>query len=67
VADDVIIRGDRSSGSYVAFYLNSGRVDAAVGLNRPKDVRRIMPIIRARTVVNRDALQDERVDYGSMP
>jgi 3-phenylpropionate/trans-cinnamate dioxygenase ferredoxin reductase subunit len=67
VADDVIIRGDRSSGSYVAFYLNGGRVDAAVGLNRPKDVRRIMPIIRARTVVNRDALQDERVDYGSIP
>ncbi len=59
--DELVIRGDVASGSYLACYLNSGRIDAVVGLNRPKDVRRMMPLIRARSEVNDDELRDERV------
>jgi 3-phenylpropionate/trans-cinnamate dioxygenase ferredoxin reductase subunit len=64
--DEIAVRGELSSGSYLACYLNNGRIDAAVGLNRPKDLRRIMPLIKARRAVNVDALRDERVDLRSL-
>jgi 3-phenylpropionate/trans-cinnamate dioxygenase ferredoxin reductase subunit len=64
--DELVVRGDLSSGSYLACYLNDGRIDAAVGLNRAKDVRRIMPLIKARGVVKLDELRDERVDLQSL-
>jgi 3-phenylpropionate/trans-cinnamate dioxygenase ferredoxin reductase subunit len=64
--DELVVRGDLSSGSYLACYLNDGRIDAAVGLNRAKDVRRIMPLIKARGVVDLDELRDERVDLRSL-
>ena len=38
------MRGRLDSGSYLACYVNDGRIDAAVGLNRAKDVRRVMPL-----------------------
>ena len=62
----VVVRGDLGSGNYLACYLNNGRIDAAVGLNRAKDVRRIMPLIKARGAVNLDELRDERVDLRSV-
>ena len=64
--DELIVRGDLASGSYLACYLNDGRIDAAVGLNRAKDVRRIMPLIKARGAVNVNQLRDERVDLQSV-
>ena len=42
------MRGRLDSDSYLACYVNDGRIDAAVGLNRAKDVRRVMPLIKAR-------------------
>jgi len=41
------VRGRLASDSYLACYVNDGRIDAAVGLNRAKDVRRIVPLIKA--------------------
>jgi 3-phenylpropionate/trans-cinnamate dioxygenase ferredoxin reductase subunit len=64
--DELVVRGDLGSGSYLACYLNDGRIDAAVGLNRAKDVRRLMPLIKARRAVNLDGLRDERVDLRSL-
>jgi 3-phenylpropionate/trans-cinnamate dioxygenase ferredoxin reductase subunit len=64
--DELIVRGDLGSGNYLACYLNKGVIDAAVGLNRPKDVRRIMPLIKTRGAVNRVDLQDERVDLRTL-
>jgi 3-phenylpropionate/trans-cinnamate dioxygenase ferredoxin reductase subunit len=64
--DEIVVRGDIDSGKYMACYLNNGRIDAAVGLNRPKDVRRIMPLIKTRGIVNCDKLRDERVDLRSL-
>ncbi len=39
-----------------------GRLVAVAGVNRGKDVRRSMPLIRARSVVEAAALRDEGVD-----
>jgi hypothetical protein len=60
------VRGDLGSGNYLACYLNKGVIDAAVGLNRPKDVRRIMPLIKARGAVNRVDLRNEHVDLRTL-
>lgn len=58
---ELVIRGDPASGHYVACYLNDGRVDAVAGINRPKDVRRLQALIRARRPVHAEGLRDERV------
>jgi 3-phenylpropionate/trans-cinnamate dioxygenase ferredoxin reductase component len=36
--EQLVVRGRLDSGSYLACYVNGGRIDAAVGLNRAKDV-----------------------------
>ena len=60
------LRGDLDSGSYLACYVNDGRIDAAVGLNRAKDVRRVIPLIKSRRVVDLDQVRDEAVDLRSL-
>jgi 3-phenylpropionate/trans-cinnamate dioxygenase ferredoxin reductase subunit len=64
--EQLVVRGRLDSGSFLACYVNEGRIDAAVALNRGKDVRRIMPLIKARRAVNLDQLRDESVDLGSL-
>lgn len=64
--DEFVIRGDSDSRSFIAFYLNNRRIDAVVALNRGKDVRRAMPLIKARATVDPDHLADEAVDLRSL-
>ena len=64
--EQLIVRGRLDSGSYLACYVNAGRIDAAVGLNRGKELRRVMPLIKARRPVNLAQLRDERVDLRSL-
>jgi 3-phenylpropionate/trans-cinnamate dioxygenase ferredoxin reductase subunit len=64
--EQLIVRGRLDSGSYLACYVNAGRIDAAVGLNRGKEVRRVMPLIKARRPVNLEQLRDESVDLRSL-
>jgi 3-phenylpropionate/trans-cinnamate dioxygenase ferredoxin reductase subunit len=64
--DQLVVRGRLDSRSFLACYVNEGRIDAAVGLNRAKDVRRIMPLIKARRAVNLDQLRDDNVDLRSL-
>jgi len=61
-----VVRGRIGSGSYLACYVNDGRVDAVVGLNRGKDVRRVMPLIKSRRAVDLEQLRDEGVDIRSV-
>jgi 3-phenylpropionate/trans-cinnamate dioxygenase ferredoxin reductase subunit len=60
--EQLVVRGRLESGGYLACYVNNGRIDAAVGLNRAKDVRRVIPLIKARRAVNLEQLRDESVD-----
>lgn len=62
----LVVRGSVDSGSYLACYINDGRIDAAVGLNRTKDVRRVMPLIKSRRAVNLEQLRDEAIDLRSL-
>ena len=64
--EELIVRGQLEGGSYVAFYLNAGLIDAVVGVNNAKDVRRAMPLIKNRRPVDRNRLQDQNVDLRSL-
>jgi 3-phenylpropionate/trans-cinnamate dioxygenase ferredoxin reductase subunit len=64
--EQLVVRGRLESDSYLACYVNDGRIDAAVGLNRAKDVRRVMPLIKARRAVNLEQLRDESVDLRAL-
>ena len=61
-SERLVIRGDLDARNFIAFYLNQGRVDAVVALNRGKDLRRAMPLIKARIAVDPRQLGDESVD-----
>jgi 3-phenylpropionate/trans-cinnamate dioxygenase ferredoxin reductase component len=60
--DGIVVRGSLEERSFVAFFLQDGRVRAAVALDRGKDLRRAMPLVRAAAVVAPDRLRDESVD-----
>jgi 3-phenylpropionate/trans-cinnamate dioxygenase ferredoxin reductase subunit len=64
--EQLVLRGRLDSGSYLACYVNDCRIDAAVGLNRAKDVRRVVPLIRSRSKVDLVRLGDEAVDLRSL-
>ena len=64
--EQMVVRGQLDSSSFLACYVNQGRIDAAVGLNRARDVRRVMPLIKSRQGVSLEALQDESVDLRSL-
>lgn len=64
--DGLVIRGSLQQRSFLAFYLNQDRIDAVVALNRGKDVRRAMPLIRSRGIVDPERLKDENVDLRSL-
>src|SRR5688572_1817592 len=64
--DELIVRGQLDGGSYAAFYLNDGVLDAVVGLNNAKDVRRAIPLIKARRAVDPVQLRDHNVDLRSL-
>jgi 3-phenylpropionate/trans-cinnamate dioxygenase ferredoxin reductase subunit len=65
-SDEVIMRGNPDTRDFIAFYLSGGRIDAVVGLNRGKDVRRAMPLIKARAAVDPRQLADEGMDLRSL-
>jgi 3-phenylpropionate/trans-cinnamate dioxygenase ferredoxin reductase subunit len=64
--EQLAVRGRLDSGSFVAFYINDGRIDAVVGLNRAKDVRRAISLIKSRRTLNLGQLQDESIDLRSL-
>ncbi|MGH9659914.1 MAG: NAD(P)/FAD-dependent oxidoreductase, partial [Bryobacteraceae bacterium] len=64
--EQLVVRGRLDSGSFLACYVNGDRIDAAVGLNRAKDVRRVIPLIKSRRAVNLEQLRDEGVDLRTL-
>jgi 3-phenylpropionate/trans-cinnamate dioxygenase ferredoxin reductase subunit len=64
--EDFVVRGRLDGGSYAAFYMNGGVIDGVVGVNNAKDVRRTMPLIKARRPVDPDRLRDEDLDLRSL-
>ena len=64
--DEVAIRGRLDGASYSAFYLSGGVLMAAVGFNSAKDVRRAMPLIKARQRLDANQLRDDSVDLRTL-
>ena len=64
--DQLVFRGSVADRSFLAFYVKDGLVDAAVGFNRGKELRRAMAIVKARKPVDPAKLQDEDVDLKSL-
>jgi 3-phenylpropionate/trans-cinnamate dioxygenase ferredoxin reductase component len=64
--EQLVVRGRLGSDSFLACYVNDGRIDAAVAFNRAKDLRRVMALIKARRPVDLEQLRDEGVDLRSL-
>jgi 3-phenylpropionate/trans-cinnamate dioxygenase ferredoxin reductase subunit len=64
--DRLVFRGSPEERSFSAFYLSDGVLLSAVSVNRPRDVRRAMPLIKAGARPDPDALRDEDVDLRTL-
>jgi 3-phenylpropionate/trans-cinnamate dioxygenase ferredoxin reductase component len=60
--DDLVVRGDLELRSFVAFHLLDGRIVSAVAIDRGRDLRRTIALIREGTAVDPAALRDPDVD-----
>jgi 3-phenylpropionate/trans-cinnamate dioxygenase ferredoxin reductase subunit len=64
--DTVVWRGDTDAFDCAAFYLRDGLITGVIGLNRPRDVRATMDLIRRRIPVDPASLADESTDLRSL-
>src|SRR5215213_10230061 len=64
--DELVVRGSMEERNFVAFYRKDKRVLAAVAVNRGKDLRRSMPLIKAQEPVDAAKLCDLEVDLRSL-
>jgi 3-phenylpropionate/trans-cinnamate dioxygenase ferredoxin reductase subunit len=60
--DELIVRGNLEERNFVGFYVKAGVVQAAVGINRGRDVRRAAGLIKAQKPIDPASLRDEDVD-----
>jgi 3-phenylpropionate/trans-cinnamate dioxygenase ferredoxin reductase subunit len=60
--DDLVVRGSLEERDFIAFYLKDELVAAVVGMNRGRDVRRAMGLIKARKAVETNPLRDDDID-----
>jgi 3-phenylpropionate/trans-cinnamate dioxygenase ferredoxin reductase subunit len=67
ITDDMVVRGSLEERSFCAFFLDGrGVLKASVALNRPKECRRSLPLIRAGVVPDRAALADPDIDLRAL-
>jgi 3-phenylpropionate/trans-cinnamate dioxygenase ferredoxin reductase subunit len=64
--DDLVVRGSMEERNFVAFYRKDGRVLAAVAVNRGRDLRRSMRLIKAQRPVDAIKLQNPNVDLRAL-
>jgi 3-phenylpropionate/trans-cinnamate dioxygenase ferredoxin reductase component len=60
--DEVVVRGSLEERSFLAFFLEQGKVRSVTALDRGKELRRAMPLIKAAAAVPPERLRDEDVD-----
>jgi 3-phenylpropionate/trans-cinnamate dioxygenase ferredoxin reductase component len=64
--DEVVLRGSTEARSFAAFFLKDGAVAQVLGIDRNREVRRAMPLIRAGSPVDPAALADDAVDLRTL-
>ncbi len=60
--DRLVYRGDPTSPSFSAFFLDGGAINGVVGVNRPRDVRAVRGLLETRRVIDPAELADESID-----
>ncbi len=61
-----VVRGSLEEGSFTAFYVDDGRVTAALTVGRSDDLDHAQRLMKGGTPVNVDALRDDGTDLGSL-
>ena len=64
--DRMVVRGSLPELKFLAFYLTEGRVESVVAINQGRDMRRTLPIIKARVAVDPARLEDPNVDLRTL-
>ena len=64
--DEVVFRGDRDAGEFVAFWLREGRVAAGMNVNVWDVNERVQALIRSRRVIDVTALTDPDTPLDSL-
>lgn len=64
--DEIVFRGNMEERKFAAFLLKDGQLLSTFAMNRPKDVRRSMKLIRARAHPSRERLEDPDVDLRTL-
>jgi 3-phenylpropionate/trans-cinnamate dioxygenase ferredoxin reductase component len=64
--DELVVRGSMDERNFVAFYRKDERVLAAVAVNRGRDLRRSMSLIKAQEPVDAAKLCDPGVDLRTL-
>ena len=64
--DDLAFRGSLEDRSFTAFYLQGGVLRSVLSINRQRDVRRAMPLIKAAVRPDPDQLRDPNVDLRTL-
>ena len=64
--DELVVRGSMEERNFLAFYRKSGRVLATVSVNRGRDLRRSIPLIKAQRPVSTTKLRDPDVDLRTL-
>ncbi|PYN74251.1 MAG: reductase [Candidatus Rokuibacteriota bacterium] len=64
--DAVVVRGSLAERKFLAFYMAEGRVESVVAVNQGRDLRRTLPIIKARVAIDPARLADPNVDLRTL-
>jgi 3-phenylpropionate/trans-cinnamate dioxygenase ferredoxin reductase subunit len=64
--EELVVRGSTEERNFVAFYRKDGRVLAAVAINRGRDLRRSIPLIKAQEQVEAAMLRDADIDLRTL-
>ena len=64
--DELVVRGSMEERNFVAFYRKDGRVLAAVAINRGRDLRRSIPLIKTQEEIAAAKLCDLDVDLRTL-
>src|SRR5215216_6624263 len=64
--DELVIRGSMEERNFVAFYRKDGRVLAAVAINRARDLRRSIPLIKNKEQIVAAELCDLDIDLRTL-
>lgn len=64
--DEVVLRGDVTGRKFTAFYIEGGRLRAALTINRHRDIRPARELIRQGVMIESAKLRDEEIELKSL-